>query len=291
MKDALRLLRIPFSIYLMPMYWFALSAAPPPLPLGRALGVFVVLHLLAYPASNGYNSYFDRDEHAIGGLEKPPPVTRALWWLVITFDALAIAAALLLGLPFAAGLAVYLLVSKAYSWEKTRWKRYPVWSTVVVTVFQGAFTFLLVQVGLGMLPRDITSLPNLLLAVVSTLFLAGSYPLTQVYQHEEDARRGDLTLSRLLGIRGTFVWAGANMLLATALLAAVYVGLLHQPLRLGLFLLATGPVVFTFSRWAWQAWHDPSAADFRRTMQLNRVSSLSLSAAFAAMVAMQAMDR
>lgn len=291
MKDALRLMRIPFSIYLMPMYWFALSAAPPPLPIGRAVGVFVVLHLLAYPASNGYNSYFDRDEQAIGGLEKPPPVTQALWWLVVTFDLLAIGAALLLGVPFAAGLAVYLLVSKAYSWEKTRWKRYPIWSTMVVTVFQGAFTFLLVQVGLDMPPAIINTLPNLLLAVVSTLFLAGSYPLTQVYQHAEDARRGDLTLSRLLGIRGTFIWAGANMLLATTLLAVVYVGLLHHPLRLGLFLLATGPVVFTFSRWAWQAWHDSSAADFHRTMQLNRVSSLSLSAAFAAMVVLGVLSR
>lgn len=288
MPLAFRLLRIPFSVFLMPMYWFALSATGA-VPVGRAVAVFGVLHLLAYPASNGYNSYFDRDEGAIGGLEFPPAVTgatrTALWRLVVLFDVLAIGGGLLVNVPFGLGVAVYLLISKAYSWDRTRWKKYPIWSTVVVTVFQGAYTFLLVQVGIGLPSGALLTLPNLLLALVSTVFLAGSYPLTQVYQHQEDARRGDLTLSRLLGIRGTFRWAGALMLTGTALLGVVYVLLLGQPLRLGIFLLATGPVVLTFGRWAWAAWQQgETAADWQATMRLNRVSSLSLSAAFGAML-------
>ena len=95
-KKALPLLRIPFSIYLMPVFWFGLSALRGPWSGWRALGVFVVLHLLAYPASNGYNSYYDKDEGSIGGLKTPPKVTPELLHLVWAFDVLAVAGAALL---------------------------------------------------------------------------------------------------------------------------------------------------------------------------------------------------
>ena len=282
-RRALPLLRIPFSVYLMPVFWFGLSALPRPFSGWRALGVFVVLHLLAYPASNGYNSYYDRDEGSIGGLKHPPKVSRELLHLVWLFDGLAVLGAALLGLPFAGLVAVYLLVSKAYSYEGIRLKKYPLISTVVVVVFQGAYTFLMTQVGAGASLAGLLTPTNLLLALVSTIFLCGSYPLTQVYQHQEDARRGDLTLSLRLGIRGTFVWAGLALGLGAALLAAVY---LHQQAlhHLLIFVVATGPVVALFGRWAYAAWQNPTAADFEHTMRMNRVSSVCMSAAFVLML-------
>ncbi|MDX5481218.1 MAG: prenyltransferase, partial [Hymenobacteraceae bacterium] len=76
-RTALTLMRIPFSLYLMPVYWFALSTVSG-FALWRAVAVFLVLHLLVYPASNGYNSYHDRDEGSIGGLKQPPKVTHEL---------------------------------------------------------------------------------------------------------------------------------------------------------------------------------------------------------------------
>ena len=282
-KRALPLLRIPFSVYLMPVFWFGLSALRGPWSGWRAAGVFGVLHLLAYPASNGYNSYYDRDEGSIGGLKAPPKVTPELLHLVRLFDALAVAGAALLSWPFAGLVAVYLLVSKAYSYEGIRLKKYPLLSTLVVVVFQGAFTLLMVQVGAGATPAQLFERTNLLLALVSTLFLCGSYPLTQVYQHAEDARRGDRTLSRLLGVRGTFVFAAVGLLAGAAALALAY--WLRQETRpLLLFLVATGPVVALFGHWAWRVWHDEAAADFEHTMRMNRVSSLCLSAAFVAML-------
>ncbi|WP_400193729.1 UbiA family prenyltransferase [Hymenobacter sp. B81] len=283
---ALPLLRIPFSVYLMPVYWFALSALPPPFSPGRAAAVFLVLHLLAYPASNGYNSWFDRDEGSIGGLERPPRVTPELWQLVVLFDVLAVLGALLVSLPFALLLTLYLLVSKAYSYDRIRLKKYPILSTLVVVVFQGAFTFLMTQVGVGADSAAILAPPNLALALVSSLFLSGSYPLTQVYQHQEDARRGDRTLSLLLGIRGTFVFAGAGLLLGAAVLGAVY-WWRGELLFLAVFALATLPVVTLFGRWVWQVWRNAAAADFRRTMRMNQVSSLCLSAAFMLMLALR----
>jgi len=285
-RRALPLLRIPFSVYLMPVFWFGLSALRDPLDVARAVGVFVVLHVLAYPASNGYNSYYDRDEGSIGGLKQPPKVSEELIHLVWLFDGLAVVGALFLGLPFALMVALYLAISKAYSYEGIRLKKYPLVSTLVVVVFQGAFTFLMTQVGVGTAYADLAEPSNLLLALVSTLFLCGSYPLTQVYQHTEDRQRGDRTLSLLLGIRGTFVFAAVGLLLGATVLAFSYWQ--RQELRnLLIFLVATGPVVALFSSWAWQAWRNPAAADFEHTMRMNQVSSLCLSAAFITMLVWQ----
>jgi 4-hydroxybenzoate polyprenyltransferase len=282
-RKALPLLRIPFSVYLMPVFWFGLSALGGTVPVGRAVGVFVVLHLLAYPASNGYNSYYDRDEGSIGGLKAPPKVSEELIHLVWLFDVLAVLGAGLLSPLFAGLVAVYLLVSKAYSYEGIRLKKYPFLSTFVVVVFQGAFTFLMTQVGVGASGAALSEPTNLLLALVSTLFLCGSYPLTQVYQHQEDRQRGDQTLSLWLGLRGTFVFAAAGLLLGAAVLAGTY-WLRGEGRNLLIFLVATGPVVYLFARWAWAVWHDAAAADFEHTMRMNQVSSLCLSAAFIAML-------
>jgi 4-hydroxybenzoate polyprenyltransferase len=282
-KKALPLLRIPFSVYLMPVFWFGLSALREPFSAWRAAGVFVVLHLLAYPASNGYNSYYDRDEGSIGGLKSPPKVSEELLHLVYAFDALAVLGGLLLNVWFGLLVVVYLLVSKAYSYEGIRLKKYPLLSTAVVVVFQGAYTFLMTQVGAGAGYAQLTEPTNLLLALVSSLFLCGSYPLTQVYQHQEDARRGDRTLSLRLGIRGTFVFAACGLLAGAAVLA--YALWVRQETRhLLVFLAATGPVVVLFGRWARAVWQNPAAADFEHTMRMNQVSSLCMSAAFILML-------
>ena len=278
MKDALRLMRIPFSVYLMPIFWFALSAQPA-FEVWRAVAVFFILHLLVYPASNGYNSYFDRDEVSIGGLKHPPRVTKTLFRLVLVFDLLALLAAASLSLAFGACILVYLLVSKAYSYDKIRLKKYPWLSTLVVVVFQGAFTFLMVQLGVNLNYQLIFSPGNLVLAGVSSLFLCGSYPLTQIYQHAEDSRRGDQTLSLILGIRGTLVFAALSLLLATCLLLLAY-GKQQEYRNIYIFLLCTAPVLAFFSSWVLKIRRDPAQANFENTMRMNQISSLSISLAF-----------
>ena len=111
-RDLLLHLRLPFSLFLMPVYWFALSQSQHP-DAGRAVAVFVILHLLIYPASNAYNSYFDRDEGPIGGLENPPPVDERLHRLAWALDGLAILLSFaLVGWPFAVAMSGYGLVSK-----------------------------------------------------------------------------------------------------------------------------------------------------------------------------------
>ncbi|MCU0448606.1 MAG: UbiA family prenyltransferase [Bernardetiaceae bacterium] len=266
-------LRVPFSFFLLPMFLFALSLAGPQVQWGQAVLALIAWHLCIYPASNGYNSYYDRDEDSIGGLEKPPPVSRELWAVALGLDAVGILLGLLVSWPFALALFVYGLVSKAYSHPAVRLKKYPVLSLLAVAVFQGGFTLLasyhaLTGAGLAQLLEARLLWP----AGLASLMLLGSYPMTQVYQHAEDARRGDLTLSRWLGIRGTFLYTMTVFGAATAGFGMYYVHY-YSWAAAGLFALALGPVLGFFLWWLARTWTDAAQANFRYTMRLNALSA------------------
>src|ERR1700749_1600748 len=85
-RSAIAHLRFVFSLFLMPVYLFAYSQSPAIHPF-NALLVFLIWHLLAFPASNGYNSYFDKDEESIGLLNKPPVVDISLYYFSIFLEA------------------------------------------------------------------------------------------------------------------------------------------------------------------------------------------------------------
>src|SRR5882762_545711 len=95
-RSTFQLLRLHFSFFLMPVYWFALSQVGER-DWPRATLIFFILHILVYPASNGYNSYMDRDTSPIGGLEHPLQPTRQLFRLTVGMDMLALLLGLLVG--------------------------------------------------------------------------------------------------------------------------------------------------------------------------------------------------
>lgn len=277
-KSAFRLMRIPFSIYLMPVFWMALSLTTLPFTL-NALFVFLIIHLFVYPASNGYNSWHDRDESSIGGLKQPPRVTSELFWLVLLFDTMGLVFSWLISPLFFTGILVYMLVSKAYSQPTIRLKKYPILSAGVVSVFQGFWMFLTVQVGVGYPTDRILTPLNLGFAGIATLFLLGSYPLTQVYQHAEDSKRGDRTLSLLLGITGTFLFSRIVLGIAgfsLSLLLFLFTG----PWNAVVFIAGMIPVLAYFELWFSRVRDNHSEADFENTMWMNRWSSVSLSLVF-----------
>jgi 1,4-dihydroxy-2-naphthoate octaprenyltransferase len=109
-KSTIILLRVPFSFFLMPVFFLALSQVPE-INYGKALLVFIILHLIMYPASNGYNSYMDQDEDSIGMIEKPPKATKELFYLTLILDGLAITLSLLVNLPFALFIMANILAS------------------------------------------------------------------------------------------------------------------------------------------------------------------------------------
>ena len=144
--STIKLLRLPFAIFLSPLYFFALSQVKQ-IDWGKAVLVFIILHFLVYPASNGYNSYMDRDTKSIGGLEKPPAPSRQLYLTTIVLDIAAIILGFFVTPLFGFLMPLYIGASKAYSYRGIRLKKFPVIGYLTVIIFQGAFTFWLVYYG------------------------------------------------------------------------------------------------------------------------------------------------
>lgn len=279
-KSAWLHLRIPFSYFLLPVFLFSLSVSPN-ISEQPLLWTFLIIHLFLYPASNGFNSYFDKDEKSIGGLKNPPPVNKGLYFLSLLFDTTAIALALWkVSVAFAVMLFIYGLVSKAYSHPAIRLKKYAFTSWFIAGLFQGAFTFMMCYMGVNKYEFAQTLKPGILIpAFLSSAMLWGSYPMTQIYQHEEDAKRGDQTLSLRLGIKGTF-WFVLVMFTLSTLGYVLYFATYFSKQYSFIFLLALGPVVLFFLYWFYQVTKDLNKADYTRTMWLNFISATCLNAFF-----------
>ena len=278
-KSTLLHLRIPFSIFLMPVFLFALSISVQPDLLNIVL-VFVILHMFIYPASNGYNSYFDEDKESIGGLEKPPPITKDLYYVSLLFDLTGIALALIISWQFAFMLFIYGVVSKAYSHRITRLKKYPWFSWLIIGIFQGFFTLWMAMMGLSGSGFEVIEQKTVWVSgVLSSIILLGSYPMTQVYQHNEDVKRGDITLSYLLGIRGTFLFSSTVFLIATVCFYFYFRGLFEEFVFFA-FMAFMIPIFIFFNWWFVQVTRNRDKANFINAMRMNIISSICLSAFF-----------
>lgn len=272
-------LRIPFSFFLLPVFLFALAISPN-INVSHMIIVFVALHFFLYPASNGYNSYFDKDEKSIGGLKHPPKVSKGLYYLAILFDIIAISMGFIINWQFALALFTYGMVSKAYSHPSVRIKKYPFGSWFIAGFFQGTFTFIMSYMGLNDFGFRVLTLSHVIIpALLTSLILWGSYPMTQIYQHEEDAKRGDHTLSIKLGIKGTFYFTAIAFSLASA--AFVFYFIHYFQIRYAIaFLISMAPTVIFFGVWFLKVNKNPEKADFSHTMWLNLISATCLNAFF-----------
>lgn len=280
LRSILLHLRIPFSFLLMPVYIFALSVSPN-LLVGQLVWSFVIIHLLVYPASNAFNSYFDKDEKSIGLLKNPPPVSKGLYYTATALDVSAITLGCLkINLLFAVMLAIYILVSRAYSHPLIRLKKCPYVSWIIAGFFQGFFSFLMSYIGINKFElENLWRTPLLTAALLSSVILWASYPMTQIYQHEEDGKRGDITLSMKLGIRGTFYFAMIFFTLATV--GFVLFFSTFYEIRYGYaFTIFMAPVVLFFLYWFSKVWNDLSKANFTNTMWLNLISAICLNGFF-----------
>jgi 1,4-dihydroxy-2-naphthoate octaprenyltransferase len=259
----------------MPVYWLALSQVNN-INWWDAVLIFIILHVLIYPASNGYNSYMDRDTGSIGGIKNPLQPTQQLFYVTIIMDVTAIAISFLITPIFAVGILLYILASRAYSWRKIRLKKYPVIGYLTVIIFQGAVTFFLVYHGTE--SNHTTDVP-ITAMIASSLLVGGFYPLTQIYQHEEDLKDGVQTISYKLGYKGTFIFTGIIYALAFTMLAVQFFSNLEWDrfLLLQIFML---PVLVYFFVWFSKVLKNKNEANFKNTMRMNLLASICTNAGF-----------
>ena len=253
----------------MPVYLMALVSSSSVNGL-NAIILFIVLHLLLYPASNAYNSYQDRDEGSIGMVKNPLPTNKNLFYTSIIFDLSGLIIIALIS-NWTALLLVfsYVLASRLYSWRKIRLKQYAIIGFLTVFIFQGAIIYSATIFFLG----EQWSVYHFQMAAVSSFLFGGAYPLTQVYQHKTDAADGVNTLSMKLGIQGTFIFSGLMFVIG-------FVGLLlfndFTFFSINYFwaFIWLIPVIISFLSWQLLCFKKLELANYKNTMQNVLLSSV-----------------
>lgn len=264
-------LRFGFSYFLAPIFFFALSTIDKPV-FWNALLTFIAFHFFIYPASNGYNSYFDKDEGSIALIKNPPPVNKSLYYYSLIFDLIGIVICFFVH-PYLAIMAfIYGGISKIYSHPFIRLKKFPILSFLTVALFQGGFMFFAFVFGSDK-NHELSYLSNQIMLgiIISTLLVGAGYPLTQIYQHQEDRKRGDKTMSLLLGIRGTFIFS-ALLFLSAGITMYYYYSLMGSKIAFTYFIIYMLPVFLFFFYWAFLAIKNSEQANFKNSMRMNFLS-------------------
>ena len=264
-------LRLPFSLLLLPVFLFALATVPM-VNNTNAVLVFIILHLFVYPASNGYNSYFDKDEGSIALIKTPPKVERTLYITAISLEWIAVLLAFLINFKFLVCVLIFNSLSKAYSHPSVRLKKYPIVSFLVVFIFQGGFIYYTCYTAIA--PSFVEFYPDDLIAcLISSCLIGASYPLTQIYQHEEDGKRGDRTLSLLLGYRGSFAFSALIFFIGLGLMFYYWIQA-DKILNFYVFAICTSPILVYFLWWFLQVLKNVKTANFFNAMRMTLISGV-----------------
>ncbi len=114
---------------------------------------------------------------------------------------------------------------------------------------------------------------------IASMFVGAYYPLSQIYQHIEDKKRGDKTISSMLGIKGTFLLSMFLFATVNVMLLIFYI-LFFNYYFYFLFFIFLFPVTLYFMKWMRDSIHNADNASFERSMKLNTISALCMSVCF-----------
>lgn len=163
-----------------------------------ALGIWV---LLLNGGTLAINSAFDRDVGDVGYLDAPPPAPRALAPFALALMTAGQLLAFALPRGFAVAYAICFVLSLMYSVPPVRLKAVAGADWLINMVGFGSLT---PYAGWAATGRPLTDSAAWVLVAFCPLF-AALFPLTQLYQLEEDRTRGDRTLAVAIGVRRSLI--------------------------------------------------------------------------------------
>lgn len=271
LRASLLHLRLNFQLMLAPIFLWGVLAAGGGITL-RLAAAFLIVHVALYGGATAFNSCYDRDEGPVGGLLRPPPVPRSLLAASVGLQLAGAAASLAFGAPF---VAVYLTafgLGVAYSHPAVRLKSRPWASLLLVALGQGILGFLLGFFAGGGRPAALLQARVVEAALVAAAATTTLYPLTQVYQAEEDRRRGDRTFAAVYGPGACFRLAAAGAVVSALLLGHYFAR--HLSAAEG-GLLAAGALAAAAVLPRWARSFNPAAveANYRRVMTVGYVTA------------------
>jgi hypothetical protein len=233
-------LRLPFQLTLAPFMLWGAALSHVRLDARFALA-FAVLQVCFYGGTTAFNSHYDKDEGPVGGIEAPPPPGPWLLPGSVALQVLGLGLSAIIGLRFFAACLVYAVLGVLYSHPSTRLKARPFGSWAVVMVGQGALGALAGFVATGASHVTLEAAWGLAGAAI---LVGALYPLTQLFQTEEDGARGDRTAAMVLGRKGTCIASVALSVAGAACMAlsarsggrpvdAILLGLACLPMAVG----------------------------------------------------------
>jgi hypothetical protein len=227
---------------------------------------FLNVHILLFGAVTVYNSFWDKDHGPIGGIRHPKPLAPwtlpAAWFLQFLGLGLALWNSLASGAVFAGSMLFFW----CYSRPGIRWKGRPLLSLFAIGASTGLGGFLL-----GYWHSETVSLtwPIFLGAFGVTGLIVSLFPMSQIYQVDEDLNRLDRTFVSRYGL------AGMRYIYATLFpigIILLSIGFSHIDIRLGGCFLALGCLA---GLWVWRVIRDlkMSAQEYDRVMWVKYLAS------------------
>jgi 4-hydroxybenzoate polyprenyltransferase len=271
-KDYVTHLRLKFQFFLSPIFLMGALLSGEKIGV-RLLVAYLSYHLFLYAGITALNSAYDKDEGPVGGLENPPPPPPHLFSFSIVWQLIGFALALAINPLFAASYVVIFVLSFAYSYPRIRLKARPFASVATVALGQGILPFL----AAWSLPRgeiaSAFSAIGLLGMLAVTAITVGLYPLTAIYQLEEDAQRGDMTLARWLGPRRSFYFA-ASLIIIGGVSAFLLAQVRFTSIEAAGLVVAIAAILIYLVRWGRAFQVEDIHGNFKRIMALYSVSTL-----------------
>lgn len=196
---------------------------------------FLNVHVLLFGGATTYNSYWDKDEGPIGGLKSPPKMTKWMWAVSLIIQFIGLFWAWQISLDYFIIYSVSFVLFWLYSTPHARWKGNPLLSLVAIGFSTGTNSFLLGYLAAGGTDLDIE---QGLTALGVGLIILSLYPASQIYQIEEDEKRGDTTFAMRYGLKGVKYFF-SNLFFIGALLLTLFLYLQDKTLGVIFGILCT----------------------------------------------------
>lgn len=194
----------------------------PDLDIQSFLLQFFNVHLLLFGGATAYNSFWDNDEGPIGGLQNPPKMQSWMWSGSLILQSVGLLVAVGQGLLYSGIYVLSIVFFWLYSTPLVRWKGHPIKSLIAIGASTGFNSVLLGYLAAG---NEVISMPVWIAAAGVTLMLLSLYPISQIYQIEEDRSRGDHTFAVQYGKKGVTQF----------FIIAFLIGLILVSLAIGVF--------------------------------------------------------
>ena len=252
--------RWPVQSYVILGFLFGAIITKTPISLEMVVATIAWLFLVA--GLTVFNSYYDKDDVEVGGMQHPPKVTPSLLYGSLIMLGVGLTLSLFINLTFFSMAFLTGFIYFFYSYEGTRWKSNG-YAAVSINAIVGSLT-VLAAASLG---KTWLSPEVILAAITAALFKASVYTMMQVHQIAEDKKRGDTSVAVRHGRAVTLRFAQVTMLVSGLFaIAAVYImmsGAMLLPILTALYFLAGGAL---FEVWIRQ--NDDPAKDAARMQRM-----------------------